>query len=431
MHGLAPAFIGGFSDEAGRRPSYVICFVIYVAANIGLGVQNSCPALMVLRCIQSAGSSGAVALANAVVADLVTSQERGIYVSYMSIAPQADPAWGPVISVLLVQYLGWHAIFWFLLIVSGVILIPFLLLFPETCREVVDDGSVPPPEWDRCYTNYILEHRLGGAGEVASHAEREGPVKKRKLRFPNPLRTVRIIFMKESGFALWYIAIVCCGLYATTVLIPDQFGSVYNFNELHISLCYLPLDVGSMLAAVVCGRIIDSRYRHYAEKLGLPLEYNRQIDLSDFPIESARLEVALPTLALRSLCIIGFGWMIEYKVNLAGPSIFLFVIGFCVRASMKTIAVLLVDVFLGRAGAATTANSMCRCWLGAAATSTASSMIEKVGVGWTTTFFDGLTILFSPILWYIMINGPKWRRATQEKKQGEQAEKARTTDIAG
>jgi MFS family permease len=51
MQGLAPAFIGGFSDEAGRRPSYVICFVIYIAANIGLGIQNSYPALMVLRCI--------------------------------------------------------------------------------------------------------------------------------------------------------------------------------------------------------------------------------------------------------------------------------------------------------------------------------------------------------------------------------------------
>jgi MFS family permease len=337
---------------------------------------------------------------------------------------------GPVVGGLLVQYLGWHAIFWFLLIVSGVILIPFPLLFPETCRKVVGDGSVTPPKWDRCYTNRILEHRLNNAGEAASYAEHEELAKKRNLRFPNPLRTVKIIFMEESGFALWYIAIVCCGLYATTVLIPDQFGSVYNFNELQISLCYLPLGVGSMLAAFVRGRIIDSRYRHYAEKLGMPLESNRHIDLSEFPIERARLEVALPTLALGSLCIIGFGWMIEYKMNLAGPLIFLFVIGFCVSASMNTVAVLLVDVFPGRAGAATAANNMCRCWLGAAATSTVSPMLGKVGVGWTTTFFGGLTIFFSPILWYIMINGPRWRRATQEKKQREQADKARSADIA-
>jgi multidrug resistance protein len=429
MQGLAPAFIGGFSDEAGRRPSYVICFVVYIAANIGLGVQNSYPALMVLRCIQSAGSSATVALANAVVADMVTSQERGIYVSYMSIAPQAGPSLGPVIGGLLAKYLGWHSIFWFLLIVAGVVFMPFLFFFPETCRTVVDDGSVPPPKWNRCYTNNSLERRLINAGWAISYEKRNILAKERNLRFPNPLRTVRIIFMKESGFALWYIAIVCCGLYATTILIPNQFGSVYNFNELQISLCYLPLGVGSMLAAVVRGRIIDSRYRHYAKKLGMSLESNRNVDLSNFPIERARLEVALPTLALGSLCIIGFGWMIEYKVNLAGPLIFLFVIGFCVSASMNTVAVLLIDVFPGRAGTATAANNMCRCWLGAAATSGVSPMIGKVGIGWTTTFFGGLAIVFSPILWYIMINGPTWRRTTQENKDREQAERAGRADV--
>jgi MFS family permease len=52
MQGLAPAFIGRLSDDAGRRPAYFLCFVIYIAANIGLALQNSYPALMVLRCVQ-------------------------------------------------------------------------------------------------------------------------------------------------------------------------------------------------------------------------------------------------------------------------------------------------------------------------------------------------------------------------------------------
>ncbi|KAH0284552.1 MFS general substrate transporter, partial [Aureobasidium sp. EXF-3399] len=349
----------------------------------------------------------------------------------MSIAPQAGPALGLVVSGLLAQYLGWHAIFWFLLIVAGVIFVPLLCFLLEACRKVVGNGSVPTSVWYCCYTNRLLERRLVSAGEAVSEEKRETLAKIRKMRFLKPLKTVRIIFMKEAGFALWYITIVCCGLYATTVLIPDQFGSVYDFNELQISLCYLPLSVGSMLAAVVRGRIIDSRYQHYAKKLGISLEFYRHVDLSNFPIERARLEVALPTLALGSLCIVGFGWMIEYKVNLAGPLICLFVIGFCISASLNTVAVLLVDVSPGRAGAATAAHNMCRCWLGAAVTFTVSPMVGKVGVGWTTTFFAGLTILVSPILWYIMINRPRWRRATQEKKQREQTEMARRADMAG
>lgn len=65
--------IAGFSDKVGRRPAYIICFTIYIAANIGLSLQNSYAALMVLRCIQSAGSSGTVALSNGLVGDMITS----------------------------------------------------------------------------------------------------------------------------------------------------------------------------------------------------------------------------------------------------------------------------------------------------------------------------------------------------------------------
>jgi MFS family permease len=128
MQGFAPAFIGGFSDSSGRRPAYFVCFVIYIAANLGLALQNNYAALMVF--LQSAGSSGTVALANAVVLDIVTSQERGVYVSYVSLGSQAGPALGPVIGGLLGQYLGWHSIFWFLLICAVIVFVPVILFFP-------------------------------------------------------------------------------------------------------------------------------------------------------------------------------------------------------------------------------------------------------------------------------------------------------------
>ena len=78
MQGVAPMLIAGFSDTAGRRPAYIICFTIYLAANLGLGLQKSYPALLVLRCVQSAGSSGTVALANGLVGDMVSSAENEV-----------------------------------------------------------------------------------------------------------------------------------------------------------------------------------------------------------------------------------------------------------------------------------------------------------------------------------------------------------------
>lgn len=48
-----------------------------LGANVGLALQNNYAALLVLRCLQSTGSSGTVALGNGVVADIASSGERG------------------------------------------------------------------------------------------------------------------------------------------------------------------------------------------------------------------------------------------------------------------------------------------------------------------------------------------------------------------
>lgn len=58
VSGVAPSIIGDMADRIGRRPMYITVFTIYTSANVGLALQNSYPALLVLRMIQSAGSSG-------------------------------------------------------------------------------------------------------------------------------------------------------------------------------------------------------------------------------------------------------------------------------------------------------------------------------------------------------------------------------------
>lgn len=58
MAAVAPAFMGDLADQAGRRPIYILMFSLLIGANIGIAVQNSFPALLVLRMVQAAGASG-------------------------------------------------------------------------------------------------------------------------------------------------------------------------------------------------------------------------------------------------------------------------------------------------------------------------------------------------------------------------------------
>jgi len=86
FQGFAPTVFGDLADMTGRRPTLILGFIIYIGANIGLALQNNYAALLVLRCLQSTGSSGTVALANGMVADIASSGERGNFMG-ISIMP--------------------------------------------------------------------------------------------------------------------------------------------------------------------------------------------------------------------------------------------------------------------------------------------------------------------------------------------------------
>ena len=241
FQGLAPTIFGDLADMAGRRPAYIISFVIYIGANIGLGLQNSFAALLVLRCLQSTGSSGTFALGTGVVGDIATSGERGKYMGLAQVGPMAAPAIAPVLGGILSQFLGWRSLFWFLTILASVYLILFGISFPETGRNVVGNGSIPPQSWNMSLLNYVesrktnrnksLSRTISGHAKKAAQAELAS---KRKLRWPNPLKTIHIILEKDVGALLLYFGLTYTAMYTVMASLPSLFAKIYDFNELQI-----------------------------------------------------------------------------------------------------------------------------------------------------------------------------------------------------
>ena len=111
MQGLAPTFVGDFADSVGRRPAYLFCFILYIAASIGCALSPNFAALLVLRMLQSSGSSGTMSLASGVAADISVSSERGTYMGWAMSGTMTAPALGPIVGGLLANFLGWRAIF--------------------------------------------------------------------------------------------------------------------------------------------------------------------------------------------------------------------------------------------------------------------------------------------------------------------------------
>jgi multidrug resistance protein len=430
FQGITPMFIGSLADSGGRRPAYILCFIVYVAANIGLALAPGYGALLGLRCLQSAGSSTTVALCTAVVADLATSAERGQYVGFTAIPAILAPSLGPVIGGLLSQYLGWRSIFWFLAIFSGVALVCLTLFFPETCRHIVGDGSLTPPPIYRSVWQMMQLRRRKKARQrntlttVTTNSSSASKVENNfKFKPPNVLNSLFLLFEKETGLVLWTGSITFAGFYCIATAMPSLFSSRYGYSEVQVGLMYLPLAVGSIGAATIVGPSINKNYKRHCIKCGIPYDRSRQQDLSNFPIERARLEVGFPLLCLAGTSLIGWGWAMHAVTHVAVPCITSFFLGIGMIGYSNTTNILLVDFHPGRAGTAIAANNLTRCLVGAGASAAIVPMINTMGVGPAFSLVGGLYFVCLVPLAVLFRYGMKWRAEAKEKGEAKKARK--------
>lgn len=412
------------SDTTGRRLSFIICFIIYILANIGLALQTNYAALLILRMVQAAGCSAAIALTNAVVADIATSAERGKYMGYATAGLLFGPAFGPTIGGVLAQYLGWRSIFWFLAIFTVVLLVVFVIFFPETCRNVVGNGSIPPKGINMSLLGYLQQRRH--ARDTRSVHDDHSSIqlrKKRKWNCPNPLDALKLLGEKESCILLLYNGFFFTALMTLTASIPHLYEVTYNYDTLQIGLCYISMGVGSLTSTLTTGHVVDWNFRRHAKRLGLIIKQGKQQDLENFPIEVVRFQVVIPGHIIGILGLIMYGWTVDFATNLAGPEIAIFLIGFGVSTVFNLTNTLLIDLHRDKPATATAAVNFVRCLMSAAGAAAIIPMCDAMTTGWAFTFLGLVYTALLPAAFIIMKKGQSWREAGNAKKKRKQEAK--------
>ncbi|KAJ6127758.1 hypothetical protein N7471_008975 [Penicillium samsonianum] len=371
--GLAPMLTGSLADQAGRRPAYILCFVIYIFGNIALALQHSFLALLALRAVQSCGSSGTVALASAVAADIITSAERA----------------------------------------AGTFFVPLLLFFPETCRGIVGNGSTPAVGWNRAIWSYFRT-----TTEVTPPAS---SVPRRRMNVPNPGSTLRLLSHRPVGLVLLANGVVFSSYYAVTAGIPALFHRIYDLDDLDIGLCFIPAGLGSLLSATANGVLVDWNYGRARRTAGQTVHKNQKQDIIGFPIEQARLQIGLPMTVLAAVSIVVYAVLIPLKPPLLVALMVVFVICFCITAVYNVMNILIVDLYYETPATVMAANNLVRCFLGAGAAAMVNPLIKRIGVQWTYCFVSGAIALVIPVLGVVYVQGWEWR-----KKQAETDAQLRT-----
>ena len=126
---------GPLSDRFGRKPVIVTALVIYIAAGVGCLASASADMLILARCLQAIGASGAIVLARAVVRDLYEGAHAGRELSLMSAIMAFAPILAPLIGGFLQTGFGWQASFILLAAFGVCAALATAFLLPETLPE--------------------------------------------------------------------------------------------------------------------------------------------------------------------------------------------------------------------------------------------------------------------------------------------------------
>lgn len=214
------------------------------------------------------------------------------------------PSIGPLLGGAIGYSVGWRWIFWFLAIASGTCLAVMIASLPETARNLVADGSLPP-RFSMIPFPWMVNYDR--SAEAGTRRSSEG------LHIPNPMKSLRILARKDNlclvaGGGIAYM-LYCC----INASLSSLFIRIYALNQLQAGLIYLPFGLGCVLSTLTSGKLIDRDYRIVAEKYGLPVEKSKGDNLAHFPIEEARTRGAFLPLGAATVATIGFGWVLQAR----------------------------------------------------------------------------------------------------------------------
>ena len=270
---------GKLSDIHGRRILMVIAITVFIVGSVACALAPSMLALVLARALQGLGGGGLIALAQTIIADIVTPRERGRYQGYISAVFAISSVSGPVLGGFLTEHVDWSLIFWINLPLGLVALVACHIVLrrvpyrPRRHRldligaALMMSGAVllllaltwggRRFEWISAPIGGLL---LGSALAWALFAWRLVAVREPFL----PLTVLGNPVVRCAALA------GACGMGALvgmTIFVPLYFEVVLHLSASQSGLALIPLMSGTVIASTVAGQAMG-RVTHY-KRMGL------------------------------------------------------------------------------------------------------------------------------------------------------------------
>ena len=123
---------GALSDALGRRPVVIGGLAIFAFASLGCAIAGNIDTLWLFRVVQGLSAGAGLVVGRAIIRDAVRGADAQRLMSQVTLVFGLAPALAPVVGGLLLNTLGWRAIFWMMMLFAIGVLVWSARSLPET-----------------------------------------------------------------------------------------------------------------------------------------------------------------------------------------------------------------------------------------------------------------------------------------------------------
>jgi len=129
---LLNLFHGALSDSLGRRPVVLWGIGVFALASVGCALSQSIGQLVFFRALQGMSAGAGMVVSRAIIRDMFPPADAQRVMSQVTIYFGVAPAVAPMVGGWLFVSIGWHAIFWLLVLLSALLWWAVWRKLPET-----------------------------------------------------------------------------------------------------------------------------------------------------------------------------------------------------------------------------------------------------------------------------------------------------------
>lgn len=264
---------GKLSDIYGRRLMFQSAIVIFVIGSVLCGLSQDMLQLIVFRGIQGIGAGGLMAMAFAIIGDIVSPRERGRYTGYLGAVFAVASVAGPLLGGFFVDNLTWRWVFYVnvpigiaaLVITSSVLRLPF-------ARQDHEIDFVGAALLVAGVSTLLLGLVWGGSeypwgspvivGLLVGSVVLTAVFLWWESRTPEPILPLRLFRGRvfSAGVALSFL--LGGAMFGAIVFLPLFLQVATGASATNSGLLLLPLMAGLMTTSILSGRVI-AKTGHY------------------------------------------------------------------------------------------------------------------------------------------------------------------------